>query len=537
MTRGLRGSARVPFLECIGVPLLEYKQWHTSYSYDTSKISWRPRRSNLLIEQAIFTSTETDRGSGYQLAATSPGIDAADLHDLRVWGPSHDSLVNAGGDAVSINFHPLSSGAYCVSKTTPAGSEYSGRSGQLIYTQCLVVPAEVLLRFSNNPFALLKAAFAQGSLCVHEQLPNQLAPFSLVGKAAAVDLSLLGQLVTEPGPQWLGALVERAISSTTIVLLAERGRERLIAGLMNALPVECRTAFSFSTGLKPSPRRPFRVIGLPDMAGDTSHALRRPDVNVFELSGNRSTVPPADAPPAEGSWGSLVARMLETSRLAYFSAQLAHARPGLQTDHLAALAEEFWARMPATTKPVTGVRTTKSSSVETPTPAAIHNSETSTKPHDTSEERVLDDPDTRPQSDQRRADAAHLRLWRAVAEAAAPRAASPHGGASTTTTADPQADSPSQALSWQCPQVVEKLEQLDDLVFEAIAGKPSALGRLRTLWPAVLAEIPRELLEESRAHYIRHALRVWQDCVDGDEIRNPALAVTAMEVVCLLFDG
>lgn len=522
MTRGLRGSARV----------CHFLNASVSYSYDTSKTSSHPRRSNLLIEQAIFTSTETDRGAGYQLAATSPNIDAADLHDLRVWGPSHDSLVNSGGDAVSINFHPLPSGAYCVSKTTPAGSEYSGRSGQLIYTQCLVVPAEVLLRFSNNPFALLKAAFAQGSLCVHEQLPNQLAPFSLVGKAAAVDLSLLGQLVTKPGSQWLGALVDRAISSTTIVLVAERGRERLMAGLINALPVECRTAFSFSTGLKPSPRRPFRVVGMADMAGETGHALRRPEVSIFELTNDRST-----APPAEGSWGSLVARMLETSRLAYFSAQLAHARPGLQSDQLMALAEELWARMPATTKPVTGLRTSKSSPVETPAPAAVHNSETSTKPRDTPEERVLDDSDTRPPSDQRRADAAHLRLWRAVAEAAAPKAASPHGGGSTTTTADPQADSPSQALSWQCPQVVEKLEQLDDLVFEAIAGKPSALGRLRTLWPAVLAEIPRELLEESRAHYIRHALRVWQDCVDGDEIRNPALAVTAMEVVCLLFDG
>ena len=37
----------------------------------------------MLIEQAIFTSAETERTAGYQLAATSPGIDAADLHELQ----------------------------------------------------------------------------------------------------------------------------------------------------------------------------------------------------------------------------------------------------------------------------------------------------------------------------------------------------------------------------------------------------------------------------------------------------------------------
>jgi GTPase-associated protein 1, N-terminal domain type 2 len=487
----------------------------------------------LVIEQAIFTSTETDRAVGYQLAATSPGIDAVDLHELRVWGPSHDSLVNSGNDALSVNFHPLPSGAFCVSKTTPAGSEYSGRSGQLIYTQCLVVPPEALSRFSNNPFALLKAAFAQGSLCVHGQLPKQLAPFRLGGRAAAVDLALLGQLAAEPGPRWLGAMVEGAIASTSLVLLAGRGRERLIAGLINALPVECRTTISFSTGLKPSPRRPFRLMGLADAAGDAGHSLRFPNVKVIELSEGRP-----QPSVVEGSWGSLVAGMLENNRLAYFSAQLAYARPGLQVDDLAALAEELWARMPARARPAADARVAEASPPEAISRPTVRDDEISAQRRDATGESVDDGPEVRPQADQRRADAAHPRLWRAAAEAATPTAAEPQAAnSSPTATTDSQSDSPSHALSWQCPEVVEKLELLDDLVFEAIAGKPSALGQLRALWPTVLAEIPRELLDESRGHYIRHALRVWQDCVDGDQIRNPALAVTAMDVVCLLFEG
>lgn len=98
-------------------------------------------------------------------------------------------------------------------------------------------------------------------------------------------------------------------------------------------------------------------------------------------------------------------------------------------------------------------------------------------------------------------------------------------------------DDPSQVLGRQCPQAIDKLERLDDTVFEAIAGRPGALEQLQALWPEVLAEVGPSLVEESRAQYLRHALHVWRECVEGDQIRNPALAITSMEVVYLLFNS
>ena len=80
-----------------------------------------------LIEQAIFTSAETDCSAGYRLVAQSPGLSGDDARELTTWCPSHDSLLDSGPDAVSFNFHPLPSGAYCASRTVPAGAEYSGR--------------------------------------------------------------------------------------------------------------------------------------------------------------------------------------------------------------------------------------------------------------------------------------------------------------------------------------------------------------------------------------------------------------------------
>jgi len=84
--------------------------------------------------------------------------------------------------------------------------------------------------------------------------------------------------------------------------------------------------------------------------------------------------------------------------------------------------------------------------------------------------------------------------------------------------------------------LVEQLGVLDDLVFEAIAGRPGAMLKLRGLWPEVKSAVGPALVEESREQYVRHAICVWRDCIAGDELRNPATAIAAMDVVSLLFD-
>ncbi len=467
----------------------------------------------MLIEQAIFTSTQSIRLDGYQIAACSRGIDAADLRELAVWGPSHDSLLETGDDAVSINFHPLPSGAFCISKTTPAGSEYSGRSGAKIYTQCFITPRSVLARFANNPFAVLNAAFAQGSLKVHDPLPEQLEPFRLAGKTAAVDRSLLGQLLGEPGPAWLGAIVHAALTSTSLALAAGANIIRLVSGLINCLPPECRTEFSFSTGLKHSPRRPFRIHNLGNDTGEQRRMLRQQQTTVLELCGK----PPQQFIPAEG-WSAFVAGCLASGKTDFLAQELSKPRPGLALPDLQQLGNDLLKNL-AAREPARNINAdppgAQPISVGAPASEAAGQAD--------------DPPPVAPKAaaaaeDQRRADAAHRRFQRA-AQALAQQAPS-----------DELEPDPAQVLGSHCPAALEQLERLDDTVFEAIAGKPGALDQLRKLWPEVLAKLGPDLIEESREQYVRHALRVWRDCLEGDQIRNPALAVAAMDVVCLLFN-
>jgi hypothetical protein len=89
-------------------------------------------------------------------------------------------------------------------------------------------------------------------------------------------------------------------------------------------------------------------------------------------------------------------------------------------------------------------------------------------------------------------------------------------------------------LGRHCPEAIQRLELLDDTVFEAVAGKSAALKTLHDLWPEVLAQLGPELVEESRAQYLRHVLSVWRQYLDGDTIRDPKRAVSALDVMAIL---
>jgi hypothetical protein len=95
-------------------------------------------------------------------------------------------------------------------------------------------------------------------------------------------------------------------------------------------------------------------------------------------------------------------------------------------------------------------------------------------------------------------------------------------------------DSPAYELGCRDPLLLEKLGELDDVVFEAIAGRAAAVDRLQVLWPEVLSLVGPDLAEESREAYLRHAMSKWRECAEAEEHRNPRLAVTLMDVLAIL---
>jgi len=490
-----------------------------------------------LIEQAVFTSAETDRLAGYQVVAKSPGVGEGDCRELAVWCPSHDSLLDAGAEALSLNFHPLPSGAYCLSRTTPAGWEYSGRGGLRVYTHCLIVPSAVLTRFSNNPFALARAAEATGAMEVAAKTPQRLGPLSLVGSAAAVDQTLLAHLAHQLGPQQMAALVQAALHAVCLAVAGPASAAQWMAGLFACLPPQCRTEFSFSTGLKFSSRRPFRLVTLPADPAQRRWLAHQTNVTALDLNEGA----PAATMPIEG-WAELIGRVLSSGRISFLSMQLSKRDLELTLADLPAWGLQLLEDLEAS---VAHEKQDAATADRRPAGQAI--CEKQQAPATTSTGQ--------------RADAAHCRFQKggqsdtveqgkaaAAGTAAAnrnlaqpakkkpkPPAASPDQTVPPNPNDNPLPDS-ERTVDPTSPTVLELLEYLDDVVYGAINGTATALEELETLWPAALAELGEELLAESRQQYLRYALMIWDDCVEPEAIRDASRAVQALDVLCVLFN-
>lgn len=448
------------------------------------------------IEQAVFTSAETDRSAGYQIVARSAGVGEEDVRELSVWGPSHDSLLELGPDAVSCNFHPLPSGAFCVSRTTAAGWEYSGRGGHRVYTQCLIVAEDVLARFANNPFSLIRAVQASGAFEVYDQVPARLEPLQLSGGATPVDQALLARLAANPGPTQMARFVQAAFDSSCLAV-AGSPAETLIAGLFSCLPPECRTGFSFSTGLKFSSRRPFRIVTLPEERSQRSWIAHRGNVTMADLADEKSPASPIDG------WARFIQRVLTAGRTSFLSTQLSKRRFNLDLADLPALGLQLLEDLDA-------------SSLKTDYRAENPRSD-------------ADDPFIDPHhpaasiedsGDPRRADAAHRQFEKTV---------------SATALEQRKTSAPSKTLEVSSPAAMEKLELLDDMVYEALSGQATAMQRLETFLPEAFAELDDDLLAESREQYLRYALTIWEGCVDHAGVRQSTRAVQALDVLCMLF--
>jgi len=477
------------------------------------------------IEQAVFTSAQTDRSAGYQVVATSPGVCEADIRELTVWGPSHDAMIGSATGATSVNFHPLPSGAYCVSRTTPAGSEYSGRRGARIYTQCLVVSPEALGRFANNPFALLKAVSAGGSLRAYDTVPKRLDRLRLVGRANVVDESLLGQLCRDPGPRWMGAVVQAALDSPAVGIAGRVPAERIIAGLINCMPPECRTEFSFSTGLKLSSRRPFRVVALPAETDEQRRANRLYNLSVLNLADE----PPSEFTPSE-SWARLVERVLKSSQVSFLGRHLSEDHDDCSLQNLSAFGLQLLEELD-TSLLLQGTSGSESKTDQTPTFALGKPRWTNdtgnrgrARPKTTSPKRFPGESDDPGGSNEYR------------------RGHEPHKqfqGSSSPSTPECQLTAPSKALCSDSPRMREKLRQMDDLVYQAMSGSSDSVDELRAFWPRLRTELGEEMIAESREQYLRYALKIWEEGAGHPHPDNPrqsARAVQALDVICVIFD-
>ena len=261
------------------------------------------------VEQAVYTSVRARRLSGYQLAATSAGVTLEDARELARWGPAHDSL-NDDAAPESVNFHRLASGNFCISRTVAAGTEPSGR-GQRIYTQSLLISPRDFSVFDYHPFRLLNVADVCGALQVWDEVPEQLDTVHLFAADFHCDLRRLENLVEQVTADGLAQLLAHAVSLDRLGILSPAPATDVLYCLLSLMPSSYRSDLSFTSGLRYSARRPFRIIFLPKDVHARRRLVRSAACREVDLTSGRDA-----AQPVSHGWARLIADLFRLQRLA-----------------------------------------------------------------------------------------------------------------------------------------------------------------------------------------------------------------------------
>jgi len=235
------------------------------------------------LPQAIFTSVRGQKIAGYQLAARSEEIGEELAHELTVWGPAHDSLLEEVADEPSINFHPLGPEHFCLSLTRSAGEEYSGRGGARIYTQMFILTPDALARFDHNPLLVLRAIETSGRLITFEELPSRIRSIPLIGRTHEATAHPGDESRDKIGAKSLAPLRAAVLKGESVGVATSHSPRRFLSLLLGHISREERLKFSFTTGLRPSPRRPFRLCLLPSDPEARRPFLRQSGLTVIEI--------------------------------------------------------------------------------------------------------------------------------------------------------------------------------------------------------------------------------------------------------------
>ena len=213
----------------------------------------------MLLEQAIYTSMESSRGRGYHLVSRSAGIDNDWATQLNRWCPSHASLLKSDNNASSLNFHQLNRDHFVLSRTTHGGPEFSQRGGLQVVTLILILRRDQLIGYSNNPFAVARTARSLGHLRWDNRYPALLPKIELPDTASSEQI-IPPKLYRFPMLDQLESLL---LSEEQVAIVTENQGLGAIEAILTQLQPSKRCSLSFTSGLKPSRHRPFRIHVIP----------------------------------------------------------------------------------------------------------------------------------------------------------------------------------------------------------------------------------------------------------------------------------
>jgi hypothetical protein len=208
-------------------------------------------------EQAIFTSMVRRGRGGYHLVSRSKGVDETDAQALARWSPSHGALIYGENNRTSVNFHPLPSGRFALSRTCAGPPEYSGRGGPQLYTHSLIIDDSVLESVGYHAFAIYRDAIALGYFTYQHNPKEVLEPVRLSQLHPRHDVGFWASRARQLDSVNHTFILDRLVSGQPVRYVHDGDRALLAECLIGMLPAQAARRASFATSLVPAMVRPF----------------------------------------------------------------------------------------------------------------------------------------------------------------------------------------------------------------------------------------------------------------------------------------
>jgi hypothetical protein len=315
-------------------------------------------------------------------------------------------------------------------------------------------------------------------------------------------------------------MIESLFDEKPLVLIGASKPEAAVAGLLNLFPVSCRRELSFTTGLKFSPRRPFRLLVASQESAELRRLYRQQLVSVVDLGAAAKASPT----PVTNGWAAYIADAVARDAISQLVERLRERQDGLHLGDLHELGESCRHEAPSYIVPIRSrseVRDRAGSlSAAVSNPPCNHDDESKDSCKCSAEiisGRAASADDSQVLVDE-------------VSAAGREEDAVRQRGS------DGRGHQPASSgvIEPDSQQVLDELERLDDVVFDAMSGDERAIDEMGRMWPQLLAKLGPDQLDESREQYLRHSLSVWETCLDSG-LREPERALASLQVLSILF--
>ena len=237
--------------------------------------------NSLELEQAVFASAQSSRFQGYHLIARSCGIDDELANQLSRWSPSHNGLIGDSKLYEGFSFFQPSADKFAFSRSFHGGPEYSRRGGLNVVSRMFVCTERDLAGFGDNVISLAKVALSHGNLRLERRFAEHLEtlrmPRSSLIAQSQIDANSWQQEIE---------LIRSALAEFGNLAVVGISRPLdLLESLIRQMKSSPFPDFSFSTGLRLSKQRPFRLHFFQQTSPQLSFELRSNGVEELDLSG------------------------------------------------------------------------------------------------------------------------------------------------------------------------------------------------------------------------------------------------------------